>query len=159
MSELGSEPVNPSGLGRAELREKLAAIEHERWADWQRYMHSLCIEIPGQLGRVIPRQSWYSWERQIATPYHELSLTEKASDMEQVDRYWPLIEAELANVRSAEWVAAVEELIAANWAFNNVKVQRVGDPTYPLGLDEAWRKCHTALAKVRSIENNQQKGS
>lgn len=30
-----------------ELREKLAAIEHERLADWQRYVHSVCYENKG----------------------------------------------------------------------------------------------------------------
>lgn len=31
------------------------------------------------------------WERQIGTPYSKLSRQEQLSDLEQVDRYWPLI--------------------------------------------------------------------
>jgi len=27
-----------------ELIEKLAAIEHERWAHWQSYLHSKCLK-------------------------------------------------------------------------------------------------------------------
>lgn len=75
---------------KAELKEALAAIEHERWADWQRYLHSLCTRNPdGSL--TIPAASVAHWERQIATPYADLSEREKQSDREQVDRYWPLI--------------------------------------------------------------------
>ena len=28
---------------KEELFEKLADIEHQRWADWQKYVHSKCI--------------------------------------------------------------------------------------------------------------------
>jgi hypothetical protein len=73
------------------LRQQLAAIEHERWADWQKWCHKILRENLGndniELERVLER-----WEVQIATPYKMLSDAEKASDMEQVDRYWPLIE-------------------------------------------------------------------
>jgi len=118
---------------REELREKLAAIEHERWADWQKYMHSRCTpqehdtnmphcfcnpkKIVQPNGNMAIIHSEYSpltipfglverWERQIKTPYSELSDAEKKSDMEQVDRYWSLIESfldqEVERVREAE---------------------------------------------------------
>lgn len=72
------------------LREQLAAIEHQRWADWQAYMHSLC-ERRDDGALVIPADRVEHWERQIATPYEALSEREKAMDMEQVDRYWHLV--------------------------------------------------------------------
>lgn len=73
------------------LREHLAATEHQRWADWQRYLHSLCdSREDGAL--VIPAALVARWERQVATEYAALSEAEKLSDLEQVDRYWPLIE-------------------------------------------------------------------
>ena len=75
------------------LYEQLAAIEHERWADWQRYMHSLCTtNSDGSL--TIPAGLVERWEHQIATPYAELTEREKNSDREQVDRYWHLIQGE-----------------------------------------------------------------
>ena len=81
-----------------ELREVLAAIEHQRWADWQRHVHSVCYENKGVGGEpagelTIPSEFARRWERQIETPYHELSEKEKNSDREQVDRYWQLITA------------------------------------------------------------------
>ncbi len=73
-----------------ELREQLAAIEHERWADWQKYCHKVLRDnnpSPEQ-GDILER-----WDRQINTPYAELSEKEKDSDREQVDRYWHLVKA------------------------------------------------------------------
>lgn len=78
-----------------ELREKLAAIEHQRWADWQRWCNKVLREnnpSPEQ-GDILER-----WDRQIETPYEKLSEREKASDMEQVDRYWQLIIADRKRV-------------------------------------------------------------
>jgi len=75
-----------------DLFEKLAAIEHERWADWQKYLHS--HGIPNTQGKgylCLPMGLIKHWERQIATPYAELSEQEKNSDREQVMRYWSLI--------------------------------------------------------------------
>ena len=72
-----------------ELFEQLATIEHERWADWQRWCHKVLREqCPSpELERVLER-----WDRQIATPYAELTEEEKESDRDQVRRYWHLIE-------------------------------------------------------------------
>jgi len=74
----------------SELFEKLAAIEHERWADWQKWMHEQCSELAcGEL--VIPKYLVARWERQIATPYDQLSEREKEADRDQVRRYWGLV--------------------------------------------------------------------
>ena len=40
--DVTAEPTAADPPGLEALRERLAAIEHERWAHWQRYMHSLC---------------------------------------------------------------------------------------------------------------------
>ena len=79
-----------------ELIEKLAAIEHERWADWQRYLHSrLSATHTGQLvtrdGMLMTPEDYQHWEEQIAADYDELTEAEKQSDRDQVDRYLPLI--------------------------------------------------------------------
>jgi len=73
-----------------ELVEALAAIEHERWCHWQRYQHSRCIRREdGAL--LIPTDLVRRWEKQIDTPYSELTDDEKESDREQVRKYLPLI--------------------------------------------------------------------
>lgn len=107
-------PTTPKEID--ELREKLADIEHQRWSDWQKYLHSKCftadhntdglvcwcnpqIEMMPNLNNVIlhkehlviPEESVKHWERQINTPYAELSEVEKDSDRKQVDRYIDLI--------------------------------------------------------------------
>jgi len=73
-----------------ELVEKLASIEHGRWAKWQRYLHGKAKPQPdGSL--VIPAELVRRWERQIETPYSELSEEEKESDREQVRAYLDII--------------------------------------------------------------------
>ena len=76
------------------LIEELAAIEHERWSHWQRYMHDKADKQPdGSL--LIPSELVARWENQINTPYADLSGEEKASDRDQVERYLPIIEKAL----------------------------------------------------------------
>jgi hypothetical protein len=53
----------------SELLERLAAIEHEQWAHWTRYM----------LDNLTP-ENIERWQRQTETPYTELSEAEKESD-------------------------------------------------------------------------------
>ena len=72
------------------LVETLAGVEHERWSHWQRYMHGKCERKPdGSL--VMPSELVAQWERQIATPYMDLSESEKESDRDQVRRYLPIV--------------------------------------------------------------------
>jgi len=72
------------------LMETLAGVEHERWSHWQRYMHSKC-ERRSDGSLMIPAELVAQWERQIVTPYGELSESEKQSDRDQVRRYLPII--------------------------------------------------------------------
>lgn len=83
-----------AALGREDLLEALAALEHERWSHWQRYLHSKCI--PGEDGSLtIPAELVTHWTAQISTPYADLSETEKESDREQVRQSLELIDAAL----------------------------------------------------------------
>lgn len=81
-----------------ELFEKLADIEHQRWVDWQKHLHSKCDkkekEYSGALDQydlLIPSELVMQWTRQIKTDYKDLSEKEKDSDRDQVMRYWNLI--------------------------------------------------------------------
>lgn len=68
--------------------ERLAAVEHDRWAHWQRYVHEQADRLDdGSL--LIPADLAARWETQIATSYPALSESEKESDREQVRRYLP----------------------------------------------------------------------
>lgn len=73
-----------------ELTEELAALEHERWAHWQRYLHEQCKQQPdGSL--IIPTDLVERWTTQMSARYAQLSESEKDSDREQVRRYLPVI--------------------------------------------------------------------
>ena len=77
-------------LRNPDVLDRLAEIEHERWAHWQRYVHDSCRkEADGSL--VIPAELVQRWERQITTPYSELSQDERNSDIEQVEHYLPTV--------------------------------------------------------------------
>jgi hypothetical protein len=77
------------------LIEQLAAVEHERWSHWQRYVHSKGVLQPdGSL--LLPSDLVSRWERQINTNYAELDEQEKVSDREQVRKYLPIIASALS---------------------------------------------------------------
>jgi hypothetical protein len=77
------------------LVEQLAAVEHERWSHWQRYVHSKCVRQPdGSL--LLPADLVARWEKQIDTKYADLDDQERESDREQVRKYLPLIVSALA---------------------------------------------------------------
>ncbi len=83
-----------------ELIELLAAIEHERWSHWQRYLHSKCSETKDGMVQ-FAADLFHRWTIQIETPYVNLSEREKESDRQEVRRYLPLIEEALADQREA----------------------------------------------------------
>lgn len=66
---------------RLDLVDDLAALSHEQWAGWARWM------IDQWSPEAVAR-----WERQIATPYAELSEKEKESDRVEARRILALLE-------------------------------------------------------------------
>lgn len=74
----------------APLIDELAAIEHGRWAHWQRYVHDKGQrQTDGSI--ILPADLVDRWERQISTEYKDLTNEEKESDREQVRKYLPLL--------------------------------------------------------------------
>lgn len=85
---------NSSEDWEKEFIEQGAHLEHERWAKWQTYLHSKCVEHENGKGEWVcfPAERFKHWERQINTPYSELSENEKESDRAEVRQYLPLIQ-------------------------------------------------------------------
>ena len=91
--------VSDTPQTRDALIEALADVEHQRWSDWQHYVHHDIGYIAEEDGLEMVRKGELSvaadkvahWERLIATPYTELPKHSKQSDRDQVMRYWPLI--------------------------------------------------------------------
>jgi hypothetical protein len=81
----------------ASLVDELAALEHQRWAHWQEYVHEKGERRPdGSL--VLPADLVARWQRQIDTPYEDLTNEEKDSDREQVQKYLPILKRWLRRV-------------------------------------------------------------
>jgi hypothetical protein len=76
----------------SDLLEQLAAIEHERWSHWQRYMHEKAHRNDdGSL--TLPAALVSRWERLMRTPYSQLTDEERESDREQVRRYITILQS------------------------------------------------------------------
>lgn len=81
--------------GRAEgaavvAREPLAALSHEQWSGWMRYMFSKCYaeDWDGKPHPMtyIPTHLVERWLRQMNTPYADLPESEKESDRVEADK-------------------------------------------------------------------------
>lgn len=64
------------------LKERLSALEHDRWARWQNYLHSF-LKWNGTAWE-LPIEQKDRWQRQIETPYNQLTEAEKDSDRKEV---------------------------------------------------------------------------
>lgn len=114
-------PTSSDTFIEGELMEKLADIEHQRWSDWQKWVHSKCVKASLKDGHLeskeygeayfIPPILYDRWERQIKTPYSELSEKEKESDREQVRRYLPLLKSSLQEQRQSILEEIEKELL------------------------------------------------
>jgi hypothetical protein len=83
----------------AALLEELAAIEHQRWAHWQKFVHSKGQRQPdGSI--LLPADLVNRWEHQVNTSYSDLTNEEQESDREQVRKYFPLLKRWLSKQRT-----------------------------------------------------------
>ena len=74
------------------MREELADLCHKQWSGWMEYLFSKCTAETGQFGRdtgnlVIPERSVERWQRQLHTPYADLSEDERESDRKEADKF------------------------------------------------------------------------
>lgn len=95
-----------------EFIEKGAALEHDRWAKWQKWMHGRVYDSSESINphlKVIPTEDFNRWERQIATEYEQLSDKEKESDRIEVRKYLPLIK-DLLTKKDQEHKAELESI-------------------------------------------------
>ena len=83
-----------------DLREQLAALSHEQWAGWMKYLLEKSTE--GDDGSVvIPAAFVARWKRQMNTPYIDLPENEKESDRSEADKFTHVFQLNnIANTRS-----------------------------------------------------------
>ena len=78
-----------------ETVELLAAYAHEAWSGWMEYMFDQCrVDLPGNL--TIPAGAVTRWQRQMNTPYADLSEAEKASDRDEARKILAIIETQFS---------------------------------------------------------------
>lgn len=73
-----------------EFRESLAALMHEIWAHWTKYMLGTGIATASG-AMILPPDNVERWYRQIDTPYADLTEKEKGSDRNQADKVLALL--------------------------------------------------------------------
>lgn len=125
----------------ADAREMLAALAHEQWTGWMRYLFSRTT--PSGDGALIPAQWVTRWQHQMDTPYERLSERDKDSDRKEADRVLAIIAAPGTGTcgECAHWVAAAHtshlDMCCLNpkaMAYQRVTTPRDGCPC----LSAAW---------------------
>ena len=74
----------------SDLREDLAELAHDQWAGWMRYLFSKGIHHYDGTW-TMPAWAVERWQRQMNTPYAELSDTEQDSDRNEADKFLKII--------------------------------------------------------------------
>ena len=103
------------------LREALAALEHDQWAHWTRYM----LDTLRNTGIPMTSEIVARWERQIATPYAELTEAEKDSDREWADKVLAVLDSDRLWVEQAR--AEIEAFHASGSLYPPMRTIHVGN--------------------------------
>ena len=144
--------------------EKGADLEHDRWARWQKYLFSKCTphktlsrnaktnqEEEIETGNlVINRDLVERWQRQINTPYAELSEAEKESDRKETRNYLPLLEETIQLI-----IDGVVEMVKEELEIQN-KVQEKAKEVVVVGrkkVNEMLQDKHIRQGKIAVLED------
>lgn len=68
-----------------QLREHLADVQHQIWSHWMKYLFNCCV-LNEDGSMTIPADKVSRWQRQMITPYSQLTEKERESDRHQADK-------------------------------------------------------------------------
>jgi hypothetical protein len=135
-----------------EFVEKGAALEHDRWARWQKYFFDQCLPQNNDgkyvdLTLCIPK--YERWNRQIATPYAELSELEKESDRKESRTYLPMLKEIILSALNQG-----EQRFAERLREGIESKKKKGEQFFPICNkgNECWDEC-SLKARLYSIYN------
>lgn len=147
-----------------ELIEQLADKEHASWARWMQYLLNKCVAhwtvnadgFDQYNGVLIPPGLVEHWQRQIRTPYADLSEQEKQSDREEVAHILPIIR-EYAQCQCG----SSGEMAAMAWGTANAnnacisdlqrQVKLLHDEVFCTNTDRPATRNQTLLGDVREL--------
>ena len=90
--------------------EILADNEHNRWANWQKYVHSKCMKNEdGSL--TIPKEYVEHWDYEINTKYKDLPENIKESDRNEVRQILKLLNVEELKEKTNKAISMLEKHI------------------------------------------------
>lgn len=121
-----------------ELREQLAAVQHEIWSHWMKYMFG-CGEFRKNGTWVMPADELERWWRQKETPYSELTDKEQESDRHQADKMLAVVQPALAAATARAETAEAEALAHS-------------ETCYRLAHDLAQAEAKLAAVPVEAIQ-------
>lgn len=96
----------PSPPASPDLREALAALCHEQWSGWMRYLFGKTEPHGIGTTRLIPAWATERWRRQMETPYADLSPEEKESDRKEADKFLALLAPGRTREQKPDWECA-----------------------------------------------------
>ena len=75
------------------MKEELADLCHRQWSGWMQYLFNKCRPVIGDgQSVIIPSEFVERWQRQMNTPYAELSEAEQNSDRLEADKFIEIFE-------------------------------------------------------------------
>lgn len=99
-----------------DLREQLAALCHEQWAGWMKYLFVKGNKKDKGSFEIFDDEV-KRWERQMNTPYADLSHEEKESDRKEADKFLAVIaDNRSAPAVSPQTIALIESMQEASKA-------------------------------------------
>ena len=86
----------------ADLRGRLAAYAHRAWSEWMEHLFKKCFPQPNG-SMVIPMTYVPNLQRQMRTPYFELSDDEKESDLREADVMLGIVVEYILDETALDW--------------------------------------------------------